>query len=437
MSNSPLKIAVIGAGSFVFGPSVLAQTFLEQGLSNVHLALVDPDIETIELMAGVGRRMARERGLDATITTHTERPEALEGASFVICSASPQMQKRFAMDSAIIDQYIPGHLKTEFGGIAGISYSLRQIALIEAITDDMKLYCPDAWLLDAANPLPRVTQAAQENGIRTAGFCAVAITAYGMLWGILNGEYIGYPYAEARSLWDVTSGGLNHFAWVTEFQDRETGEDLLPALRARLAENDVHGGNPRAEQLGRETGYLLVPGDDHTRDFLPPVGPPPADVHSVWHGNPEERRRRLELLHAVGIGERDWDELLINAAWEKPIAFIDALTGGSPVSFLSLNLVNDQKQIPNLPSHIMVETPCQVSAEGVQPQTVPLPDSVLPMTEHTAKVTDTIVRAARERSRALVHEAVQLDPTILDKAKGIAAIDACLEAHADILPVYS
>ena len=64
-----MKIAVIGAGSYVFGPSVLAQTYLEQGLPDVHLALVDPDLETVELLAAVGRRMARERGL-ATISNH-------------------------------------------------------------------------------------------------------------------------------------------------------------------------------------------------------------------------------------------------------------------------------------------------------------------------------------------------------------------------------
>jgi len=29
-----------------------------------------------------------------------------------------------------------------------------------------------------------------------------------------------------------------------------------------------------------------------------------------------------------------------------------------------------------------------------------------------------------------------LDPTIVDRAAGIQAIDACLEAHADLLPEF-
>src|SRR5690348_2670426 len=49
------KTVLIGAGSFVFGPSMLSQTLLEHRLDDLHLALVDVDGEVAELMAGVGR----------------------------------------------------------------------------------------------------------------------------------------------------------------------------------------------------------------------------------------------------------------------------------------------------------------------------------------------------------------------------------------------
>jgi alpha-galactosidase/6-phospho-beta-glucosidase family protein len=65
-----------------------------------------------------------------------------------------------------------------------------------------------------------------------------------------------------------------------------------------------------------------------------------------------------------------------------------------------------------------------------------LPETVLPYCERAAAVTDAIVRAAEKRSRRLLHYAVVLDPSILDKAAGIRAIDACLEAHGDLLPTF-
>ena len=96
----------------------------------------------------------------------------------------------------------------------------------------------------------------------------------------------------------------------------------------------------------------------------------------------------------------------------------------------------NEGQNPNLPRSVCVETPCQVTKEGITPQTIVLPETVLPLCQRTALVTDTIVQAALQHSRALVHRTVELDPTVLDKAAGIRAINACLEAHADMLPYY-
>jgi alpha-galactosidase/6-phospho-beta-glucosidase family protein len=96
----------------------------------------------------------------------------------------------------------------------------------------------------------------------------------------------------------------------------------------------------------------------------------------------------------------------------------------------------NQGQIPNLPRSVFVETPCTVTRDGPVPHTVELPSTVLPLCLRTALVTDTIVQAALLRKRVLVHQAVELDPTVQEKLAGIRAIDTCLEAHADLLPRY-
>jgi alpha-galactosidase/6-phospho-beta-glucosidase family protein len=109
---------------------------------------------------------------------------------------------------------------------------------------------------------------------------------------------------------------------------------------------------------------------------------------------------------------------------------------GTKASFTSLNLANTG-QVPNLPAHVFVETPATASGpEGPVPRTLPLPETVVPDCEHAARVTDAIVRAAEKHSRRLLHHAVELDPTIVDKAAGFCAIDACLEAHGDLLPTF-
>jgi alpha-galactosidase len=433
-----VKIAAVGAGSYVFGPSVLSQALLEHGLDGVELTLMDVDGEAVEALAGVGRRMARERGLAGTrVTGTTDREAALDGADFVICSASPQMRSRHAKDLEIVAEFAPGHRVSEFGGVAGISYSLRQIAFIEGLADDMRRLCPRAWLLDVANPLPRVCQAASERGVKTVGFCVVSVVAHGMVWRLLNPDKgdIRYPFTEAVEAYEIASAGLNHHAFVVRLRDRATGEDLLPRLH-QAALDGATCGNPRAEKLLRETGYLLTPTDEHTLDFFTPE---PGEVaHAMaqpWHGSDTQRAERIALLHAIARGEAAWDPILEKPAWERPLDLIAGLTGGKPARFTALNLVNDG-QIPELPRGVFVETPATASAEGIVPERVSLPEPVVPYCARTVAVTDAIVRAALTRSRATLDEAVELDPTVTDKDAGRRAVAAVLEAHADLLPVY-
>jgi alpha-galactosidase/6-phospho-beta-glucosidase family protein len=103
----------------------------------------------------------------------------------------------------------------------------------------------------------------------------------------------------------------------------------------------------------------------------------------------------------------------------------------------ALNLSNAGGQIPNLPRQVFVETPVIIDANGPRPQPVTLPTEVLPYCTRTAAVTDMIVRAALERSRKKLREALELDPTVTDKKAGWQALEACLTAHADLLPRFA
>lgn len=426
------KVAFVGAGSFVFGPSMLAQAILENRLEGLELALVDPSTEAVEAMAALGRRMAASVGLDTRLSAHATSEAALDGADFVVNCAAVQLGRRYEIDRAILQETYPEHLITEFGGVYGIANTLRQCALVERLAEGMLERCPDTLLLDVANPMPRVCGMAQAMGVRTVGFCSVSLVGFRKLWEVFHGETIDYPFTEARKRYSVRMGGTNHLSWLVELHDWNEERDGMARLRERIMERQSPS---KSEAWARRTGYLPMSGDDHIQDFLPPEGLE-RPLTSPGHGDPAERERRWKTLLAASSGAGPWEPLLEHPSWERPFDLIRAMDGGDNASFSSLNLANEG-QIPQLPRSAFVETMATADGSGPHPFPLDLPEPVVPYARAAAEMNLLLVRAARERSHALLDEAVERDPTILDKTKGRAAVARCLEAHRDLIGHYA
>ena len=98
-----MKIVLIGAGSFVFAPTVLEDAIVKHRMAG-ELVLVDLNIEAAEAMAGVGRRMARDMDVGCAVTATADRRRALPDADFVILSAAPEGARRWWMDYELFQQ---------------------------------------------------------------------------------------------------------------------------------------------------------------------------------------------------------------------------------------------------------------------------------------------------------------------------------------------
>lgn len=427
------KVVFVGAGSYVFGPAPLRDLFDRHRLKHLELALVDPNPQMLHLMAGVAESAGRKHQLSSKITTHpAATADALAGADFVICAVAIEQRKRFAIDQSLIERHAPGHLISEFGGIYGISSSLRQIAMIRELCSSIRQHCPNAWLLNVANPLPRVCQAAHQLGVRTAGFCSASLSSYPMLWKILHDKDLPYPFEPAISQLRLTIAGLNHHTFVTDIRD-QAGNDLRPLVLERLA-SGATSGNRRAEAMMRDHGALLAVQDGHTHDFFAPssISRP---LNHISHGNEAERQHRLQLLAAIGSGNADPTACFEPQAWEFPGDFVASVAYGTPVRFHSLNLIN-QGQIPQLPRNVFVETAATGARGVVKPDHIDLPAEVVPYCLRTLAVTDMIVQAGVQKRMALVNSAIELDPTITDKSAAQVALGACLQAHEDLIGTF-
>ena len=78
------RITFIGAGSTIFMKNIVGDALLTPALADSHFALMDIDAQRLAESEMVVRKMIAATGAGATVSAHTDRRAALEGADFVV-----------------------------------------------------------------------------------------------------------------------------------------------------------------------------------------------------------------------------------------------------------------------------------------------------------------------------------------------------------------
>lgn len=430
MQTPTPKIAILGAGSFVFTQRLLHDLIVRNRLAGAELVLVDVDAAMAETMAQIAQRMAADSGVDLHISGTADRRLALRSAQFVTCSVAAQLLARYRTDREILARHGLKEMSAECGGLGGLSYTLRQVALVMAFVHDMEELCPEAWLLNVSNPLPRVmTAVSRYSRIRGVGFCNAA-------WGAADGyaavgRMLGRNYHEL----DVVSAGLNHFAWVLAVRDRKTDADLLPALRDAVARGASPDG-PLSNKWARQFGCVLLAGDSHAGEFLP-WDEELGHEHIAHHGDPAERAARRTALEEAAAGKRPWQPLMAGGSWERPGDVIHALVTGQDLHLDMVNVPN-RGAVASLPEDAIVEVPAEIASGTLAARVVgELPGPVAEICRRVSRVHDLAAAAAHTGCLDTLDECIATDPAIGNKSAARQAIREMLRAHRDLLPPFA
>jgi alpha-galactosidase/6-phospho-beta-glucosidase family protein len=433
-----LKIVLIGGGSFVFAPTVLEDAILKYELSECELVLVDPNMEVAEAMAGAGRRIAAATGVNILITAAPDRKAVLSGADFVIVSASPQGAARWKVDYELLKTVGMADQARECGGMGGMLNSFRSITMIMDICEDMERFCPNATLLDVTNPMPRVVTAVHKfTSIRSYGFCNIAYR------GAKGYDFLPLIIGREPNDLQITTAGLNHFAWVVEMRDKHTGQDLLPLLERNIREGDW---SLQPFHLRRELfimrrwleqyGGIAAGSVDHHAEYLPLQQDIEYASTPPYHGTDEQRRKRLQELKAIAEGRLGGELLFNNPSWEHPIEVAVALQDRSPLRIDILNMSN-RGYIPQLPDGRIVEVPAAVEDGKVFGIRVPpLPKDVAELCGVISDVHEMVAEAAVKGDLALVRQVIEKDPAISDKHTALSVVEEMIRAHEDLIPQF-
>lgn len=319
----------------------------------------------------------------------------------------------------------------------------KQYRLALDIASDMEEVCPEAFLLQVANPIYEVTTLLRREKprIKAIGFCDEYIGIYPLMMTLeLNPADVDFQVA-----------GFNHCIWLTRFHDRSSGKDLYPVITDWIANKAQEFWRTTELGLWQETLspasadmykiYGLYPIGDTTRSFTWKYHYD-LETAKTWFGHlggtDSEIGLQLRLQRfQAGVDKlfrltndpkaRLTNEVPPQKGHSEFSDFIDSAELGEEKR-LFLNIPNDG-HLTQFPEDQAVELPVVVSKNGVmKPEKVnPFPkrlvDFVLtPRMIHMEWGLD----AFRSGSKEMLVEILIRDPRTKSEKQAREAIDAIL-----------
>ena len=426
------RIAFIGAGSVTFARRILTDILTWPEQSESALALMDIDGETLAITCAFVERLIQEQKLGATVTATEDRREALAGADYVITAIDVGGQPLRMRDWQIPAQYGVYQTVADTLGPGGVFRGLRTAPVLAAIARDMEELCPNALLINYANPMNiNMWLIGAVSAVRAVGLChSVQGTATRLA------QYMGLQ-PEDVSYWVA---GINHQAWFLQL-DRHTyrGEDLYPRLRATMDDAETYARDSVRFEVLRHFGYFVTESSHHMSEYTPWFRRTAADrarfmpehlkrwaeENNVERDDSgrildEEAQIREAFMYARQERREDYfanqrkdlesaEPLPFKRTHEYCSYILHAVETDTPYRFNG-NVPNTDL-IANLPPGCNVEVPILVDSAGLHPCYVgELPAQCAAINRTNVNVQELTVQAILQQDRRRVYEAIALDP---------------------------
>jgi alpha-galactosidase len=401
------RIAMIGAGSLVFCKTLLADMLATPILEGSEFRLMDITRTRLDGMHAFVRRMIKDNGVNATAIATTDRREALEGADFVVVMIQAGGVAEFKQDYEIPLKYGVDQCIGDTMGPGGIFRALRHIPVLLEIARDMQKFCPNAILLNYANPMAMCCWAlGRVPGLQFVGLCHGVQTTMDLI-----ASYVDVPKTEI----DFVAAGINHMAWFLKLEHR--GKDLYATLKANF-ENPAYYANEKVRgEVMRQFGYFMTESTGHLSEYLPYFrkNGKALDLYCDEPAFGGESGAYYKYCAMLAEKFARHDPLSIESTRLGPRSaeycshIIEARETGH-VFRLNGNVRNDG-YITNLPAGCCVEVPVYVDRTGLHPAVVgSLPPQCAALNMTNVIVQGLAVEAHFTGDPELVMQAVALDP---------------------------
>ena len=444
MTTDGPTIVISGAGGWVFPLELSRDVLSFPALAASRIVLYDIDRAAAERTRVSVQQMIDDAKLGGRVDVAPDLPTALRGADVVITVFQVGGIEAYAHDIEIPRSYGVDQTVGDTLGPGGIFRGLRTVEALREVTVAMLEVCPDAWLLNYANPMSINCWATDALGVKIVGLCHSVQGTSELLARELDVPYDDVTFACA---------GVNHTAWFTTF--RRGDEDLLPRIRDVMSARHVAGSIPmlprsddayestervRAE-LMQLTGYFHTESSHHASEYWAWFRKTPALTASYL----DRRWDYLEVCRSADASYTN-DDVVEEARRDGPThggefaaPIVDSLVTGTPR--VVYGNVRNGSSIENLPADACVEVACLADGNGVRPTRFgELPQACAALNNVQIAVQRLAVEAATTGDRDLVHAAVALDPltsAVLSLPEIHEMTDRMLAAEAPWLPRFA
>ncbi len=437
MYKNSVKIAIIGGGSS-YTPELMEgfiARYEEMAIREIWLVDIEDGREKMEIVGKMAQRMWNASPYNVKIYTTLNRKEALKDADFVTTQFRVGQ-----MNARIKDERIPlsyGIMGQETNGAGGIFKALRTIPVILKIVDEMKVLCPNAWLINFTNPSGMVTEAVMRYGKweKVLGLCNVPVSAMQKEHKLLDMELTDLTYK---------FGGLNHFHWHRVF-DREGNE-----VTGKIIEN-MHKGDD-----GAPKNIHNIPFFDEQLKGGKAI---PCAYHRYYYRQEEMLKFALEEYGTIGTrGEqvKETEEKLFELYKDESLTHKPELLskrGGSHYSTVAceaiVSLFRDKKSclvvstknngaLPDLDPECVVEVSSCISAAG--PLTInfgPLGTAEKGWLQMMKNMELCVCEAAVTGDYNMLLQAFALNPLIPFGESAKQVLNELLVSHKKYLPKFN
>jgi 6-phospho-beta-glucosidase len=454
-----MKIAIIGAAGVRTPLIVQAMVAHQERLDLTELSLMDIDDERLELIGALTSPIDRSSKTKFHITRTTDPQLALTGADFVITTF-----RVGGIESRVIDERVPlnyGILGQETTGAGGFSMGLCSISVLIDYVHMMQKACPDAWLINFANPAGMLTEAVIRYGEwpRAVGICDGPASMHRVISAIL-GEKPAQIYLDYF--------GLNHLGWIKRIihnnQDhlpdminllKSSGivpglpfdPDLIVSLglipneylyyyyyNSQAVENILQASECRGEQVASQNLKLFADLKDKyiIQDF--------EGMQAAYRAYLEMRESTYMLKetgkpHDFSILDPNSIEAISSEGYAGvALNLIEALVGNEPREQI-LNVPN-KGAISGLEEYDVVEIPTLVSHDQIQPMVVnDIPMHCMGLIKQVKYYEHVTIEAAIEKSYQKALLALTLHPLVRDFSTAKFILDEYITLHQNYFPV--